>query len=170
MAVVPPSVRAQLAELRSDYFFCVDNKLWDELIDLFTPNATFRGTGFGAEGPVEFVEKAAEIMTGVHSSHFGFQPVFSIDTSGTAARGRWAMQDFLTWDPAQTSLPGITTPGAHSLHGFGYYEDAYALGEGGWRISSMRLIRTRIDVSHGEPRPSVQSTEGRIDTAWAGPR
>lgn len=166
MTGIPPSVRADLEELKAEYFFCVDNKLWDRLLTLFTPDAAFHGTGFRAGDPGEFVKKTSEILTHVHSSHFGFQPVFSKDAEGTAARGRWAMQDFLTWDPQETSLPGITNPGAHSLHGFGYYEDSYRFDGGRWRLSSMRLIRTRLDVLAASPAPTTFPVAGSIDLSW----
>lgn len=116
MTLVSAQVRVELEELKAQYFFCVDNKLWDQLRTLFTADATFRGVGFRVDGPDSFVERTAEVFTGVHSSHFGFQPVFSLHGDGGEAQGRWSMQDFLTWDPQQTSMPGVTAPGAHSLH------------------------------------------------------
>jgi len=136
-----------LAELKAEYFYCVDNKLWEQLVTLFTPDATFRGTGFRAEGPHDFVDKTAAVFEQVHSSHYGFQPTFSlVEGDGSLVQGRWAMQDFLTWDPQYASLPGITVDGAYAFHGFGYYEDTYRLDVSRWKISSMRLIRTRFDV------------------------
>lgn len=159
-------VRAELVELKAQYFFCVDNKLWEQLRALFTDDATFRGVGFRVDGPDDFVARTAGVFTGVHSQHYGFQPVFAAGEDGSA-RARWSMQDFLTWDPQQTSLPGITSPGAHSLHGFGYYEDSYRLEDGRWRIASTRLIRTRLDVTSEGPMPVTFPVAEAIDPLWA---
>lgn len=169
MVEVSADIRTALEELKAEYFFCVDNKLWDRLIALFTPEARFSGTGFKPDNPADFAAHTARVFDGVHSQHFGFHPSFAPTATRGEVRGRWSMQDFLTWDPAQTSLPGIELPGAHSLHGFGYYEDSYRKTDGAWKISSMRLVRTRIDISNDGPRPTVISPVARVDHTWLEP-
>lgn len=144
---VAPQTRAALEELKAEYFFAVDNKLWQELSDLFTEDATFAGVGFTPAGPADFAGRTAALLEHVHSMHYGFQPVFTPDPTNPAiVHGRWAMQDHLTWDPAVTSLPG-TDADAYAFHGFGYYEEFYRLIEEGWRIAHMHLIRTRFDIT-----------------------
>lgn len=152
MSPVRPSsdTRAELQELKAEYFYCVDNKLWDRLLTIFTSEAQFKGVGFSARGPEHFIEVTASLFEKIHSSHYGFQPLFSfLPDDDSLIRGRWSMQDFLTWDPQQASMPGVTEENAHSLHGFGYYDDLYKYEDDRWKLHSMRLIRTRVDIATG---------------------
>ena len=50
----------------------------------------------------------------------------------------WAMEDHLRW-PAGESIG--------ELHGYGHYHETYVKLDDGWRISSTKLTRLRLDVS-----------------------
>ncbi len=47
------------------------------------------------------------------------------------------MSDMVTWpEGVEPPVPGLST-----LHGYGYYHEEYAIEDGRWRITSLRLQR-----------------------------
>ena len=56
-------------------------------------------------------------------------------TSHTTATGVWAMEDMLRF------------PDGSELHGYGHYHETYEKSPDGWRISSSKLTRLRMDFS-----------------------
>ena len=80
------------------YLRCVDLKLWDELADTFTPDATADyGTPAlgkklsltGRDEIVAFLRKS--LGPGIITVHFASQP--EIDIDGAAASGTWSFED-----------------------------------------------------------------------------
>ncbi len=63
-------------------------------------------------------------------------------TSDGAAVGLWAMEDRL-YRTKQHPLDD----GSTYLHGFGHYHETYVRTSAGWRISSTRLTRLRVETS-----------------------
>jgi hypothetical protein len=76
-------------------------------------------------------------LNGVVTVHHGHMPEIEL-TSATTATGVWAMEDHLRW-PAGESIG--------ELHGYGHYHETYVKLDDGWRISSTKLTRLRLDVS-----------------------
>lgn len=144
---------ARISELKSRYFYYLDNKLWSRLPEVFTTDAEFEGFAFAAGGTDDFVETVSGFLDDVHSTHQGFMPRFGYGAEETTVYGVWSMQDYLTWAPDSRVYKGIVVPGMRGIHGFGYYEERYERRAGEWRIAFCRLVRTRIDPIMGPAGP-----------------
>ena len=136
---------AQISDLKSRYFYYLDNKLWDRMVDLFTPDAAFEGFAFTAGGRDDFIETVSSFLADVRSAHEGFSPRFARGEDEGTVFGVWTMRDYLTWEPDSRVYKGITVPGMRGIHGYGYYEERYERRDGRWLIAFSRLARTRID-------------------------
>src|ERR1700730_4074976 len=84
----------QIKRLKYAYARCLDQKLWDEIADLFTEDAVaaYSGGGYTFEGRAAIVEFLARSMGAetFHSSHKMHHP--EIDLTGPAtAKGVWAL-------------------------------------------------------------------------------
>jgi hypothetical protein len=140
------------------YLRCVDLKLWDDLADTFTSDATADyGTPAlgkpirltGRDEIVAFLRKklGPEIIT----THFASQPEITVD--GDAATGIWAFQDTV-----------IATEYRMLLTGSAFYEDRYARCEDGkWRIAHTGYVRTYEAIMSLDDMPSFRITSNR----WA---
>ena len=67
------------------------------------------------------------------------------------------MHDYLTWPFDNRGYRGASIPGFYGIRGYGFYEEEYRRLNGRWRISVMRLVRTRIDLLVGEQQTSMPS-------------
>jgi hypothetical protein len=120
----------EIRQVKYRYLRCVDLKLWDEIGDTFTADATVDyGTMVygkplklaGREQIVEFLrDKLGPDMITVHSAG---QPEISVD--GGTARGTWSFEDTV-----------IATQHRVVIKGAAFYRDRYERGEDGrWRIA-----------------------------------
>ena len=141
--LVDEAERAAVEDLKSRYFFSVDNKRWDELRDLFTDDARFEGLPFGQEGPDSFVAAVREFLTGAVTVHHGFMPRF-YKRSAERIRARWSMIDYLRWPYGSRSRPGLAE--TSGMTGYGYYDEEYRREGGTWKIEFMRVARLRVDL------------------------
>ncbi|MDC5696524.1 nuclear transport factor 2 family protein [Intrasporangium calvum] len=160
-----PTVALAVSDLKARYFQYLDNKQWDRLRELYTPDATFEGYAFDdAASAEEFIGTVSAFLKDVRSQHQGFMPRFT--SIGDHVRGIWSMHDYLTWEPGSRIYKGIELPGMYGLRGYGYYEDEYAPTDEGWRICFSRLVRTRIDPLVGVPpqAPNYQMLDP--DPGW----
>ncbi|HEV3067453.1 MAG TPA: nuclear transport factor 2 family protein [Streptosporangiaceae bacterium] len=140
------------------YLRCVDLKLWDEIAEVFTPDATADyGTLAlgepvrlqGREEIVAFLRK--NLGPGIITVHFASQP--EIDIDGATARGTWSFEDTV-----------IATEYRVLIKGAAFYEDRYARGgDGRWRISHTGYVRTYEVMMSLEDVPSLKFTANR----WA---
>jgi hypothetical protein len=119
------------------YLRCVDLKLWDEITEVFTPDAT-ANYGTSALGkPVDLAGRDAIIAflrerlgPGITTVHFAGQPEIGID--GASAVGTWCFEDTV-----------IAAAHRVIIKGAAFYTDRYALGEDGqWRIAHTGYVRT----------------------------
>src|SRR5438477_13126298 len=87
----------EIRRLKYRYLRCVDLKLWDEIADVFTADATVdygtRALGEpiqlrGREEIVAFLRKS--LGPGIITVHFASQP--ESDVGGTKARGSWSYE------------------------------------------------------------------------------
>ncbi|MGD0557721.1 MAG: nuclear transport factor 2 family protein [Streptosporangiaceae bacterium] len=127
----------EIRQLKYRYLRCVDRKLWDELADQFTEDATVDygtqvyGKPLRITGRDEIVgylrnKLGPEVLT-VHSAG---QPEITID--GDTATGIWSFEDTV-----------IATEHQILIKGAAFYEDTYAKGEDGqWRIAHTGYVRT----------------------------
>lgn len=166
MSPVSAETIARLGELKSRYFYYLDNKLWNRLPELFTPDAQFEGFAFAAGGREDFVATVSAFLADVSSTHQGFMPRFAHGGDESTVYGVWSMHDYLTWEPDSRAYKGIAVPGMRGLHGFGYYEERYDLRAGEWRIGFSRLVRTRIDPIVGAVGPQPEYDVMGPDHGW----
>lgn len=148
------SVAAILAihTLKARYFRCIDSRDWATLRTLFTPDATLHFTE-AQDAPLGLEDSIAFIASGMEGSisvHHGHMPEIEIDTP-TTARGIWAMQDRLWWQPNEPSRLGLA-----SLEGCGHYHETYQRRDGMWRIRSLLMIRQWF---HAVPAAAADHTK-----------
>jgi hypothetical protein len=121
-----------IKQLKAKYFRYIDKKLWDDMEELWTEDATADyGMGIdlleGREAIVKFLKKnlGLDSMISVHQGH---NPEIQI-TSDTTARGIWVLNDRLIVQTIST------------LNGWGYYDDEYMKENGEWKIKSTKITR-----------------------------
>ena len=148
----------EIRRLKYRYLRCVDLKLWDEIADVFTADATVdygtRALGEpiqlrGREEIVAFLRKS--LGPGIITVHFASQP--EIDVDGDTATGTWSFEDTV-----------IATEYRVVIKGAAFYEDRYTSGEDGrWRISHTGYARTYEVMMSLDDVPSLKFTANR----WA---
>jgi len=144
-----------IKRLKYRYMRCLDQKLWEELGDCFSPDArTHYGDGkYTYEGRDAILEFLRESMgaDSFHSSHHVHQPEIDL-TSSTTATGIWALQDVV-----------IETKLDFTLRGAGFYEDEYVKLDGAWKIRSTGYRRVFEEF---QPRKDVPGL--RLTASWWG--
>ena len=148
----------EIRQVKHRYLRCVDLKLWDEIADAFTADATAEYGTPALGDPIRLAGRDAivgflrdrlgpEIIT----THFGTQPEITID--GDTASGTWAFQDTV-----------IATEYRVVITGAAFYEDRYARGDDGkWRIAHTGYVRTYEATMSLDDMPSFRITSNR----WA---
>ena len=148
----------EIRRVKYRYLRCVDLKLWDEIADVFTADATLdygtRALGkpiklSGRDKIVAFLRDS--LGPGIVTVHFASQP--EIDIDGDVATGTWSFKDTV-----------IATDYRVLIEGAAFYEDRYARCEDGkWRISHTGYVRTYEVMMSLEDVPSLKFTANR----WA---
>jgi bile-acid 7alpha-dehydratase len=115
-----------IKRLKNKYFRCLDSKLWDEMAECFTEDATTSYTDGkysfrGVEAIIGFLKKSLGADT-VLSMHQGHQPEIDI-TSETTAKGIWTSEAGL-----------IITDRNVSTREVNFYYDEYVKIGGQWKI------------------------------------
>jgi hypothetical protein len=132
-----------IKQLKARYFRYLDTKQWPELQQLFTSDARYvvdGGSGHHEwDHPAAFIEHLRGRLEDAATVHHGHMPEIDVDDA-THARAVWAMFDY------------VDVPGQSPYQGFGHYEETYRDDGNGWRISSLRLTRLRVDVLPGRPQ------------------
>jgi hypothetical protein len=143
----------EIRQVKYCYLRCVDLKLWDEIGDTFTPDATVDyGTMVygkplkisGRDQIIEFfrTKLGPDIIT-VHSAG---QPEITVD--GQTARGTWSFEDTV-----------IATEHRVVIKGAAFYRDRYERGEDGrWRIAHTGYVRTYEAMLSLDDLPSFRLT------------
>ena len=116
-----------IKQLKHRYWRCLDLKLWDDLRQCFTPDATvdygegrYRFTGVDAI--MDFLTRSLGRETGAMGIHHGGHPEIEL-TGPTSARGSWSLYNYL-FNPGQKRGVWIGS----------YYSDDYVKVAGAWRI------------------------------------
>lgn len=140
-------IREAIKTLKARYCYHIDLKEWDAYADLFTEDAILDvdqsvSTRGRAPNPMPRVTGRAAIRTfmpqlldpadTVHQVH---SPIITV-TSPTSAKAIWAMEDV------------VRMPRFH-IEGRGHYHETYVLTEGQWRIASLYLSRTWVEILQG---------------------
>lgn len=143
--------REQIKQLKARYCYHLDYQEWEAYADLFTEDATLdvdtavstRGRDGEPQPQIRgrgeiraFIDKLLSGAATVHQVH---SPIIEL-TSPTSAKAIWAMED------------EVQTAGFH-LHARGHYRETYRKeADGRWRIASLHLTRTRIDMREGDAK------------------
>ena len=148
----------EIRRVKYRYLRCVDLKLWEEMVEVFTPGAT-ADYGSPATGqPLKFGSRD-EIIAFLRDSlgpdiitlHAAGQP--EIDIDGAAASGTWRFEDTV-----------IVTRYRIVIKGAAFYEDRYERGEDGrWRIAHTGYVRIYETTQSLDDLPSLKITANR----WA---
>ena len=148
----------EIRRLKYRYLRCVDLKLWDEIGEVFTDDATVDyGTKAlgepiklaGREDIVKFLRDS--LGPGIVTVHFASQP--EIDIDGDTATGTWSFKDTV-----------IATQFDVLIEGAAFYEDRYARGaDSRWRIAHTGYVRTYEVMMSLKDVPSLKFTANR----WA---
>jgi ketosteroid isomerase-like protein len=150
----------EIRRVKYRYLRCVDLKLWDEIAEVFTADATVdygtRALGkpiqlTGRDEIVKFLRDS--LGPGIVTVHFASQPEIDVGGDGDTATGTWSFEDTV-----------IATEFGVLIKGAAFYEDRYARGEDGrWRISHTGYVRTYEVMMSLDDVPSLKFTANR----WA---
>ena len=148
----------EIRQLKYRYLRCVDQKLWDEMADVFTPDATVDygtrvyGKPLKLAGRDEIVAFfRANLGPGIITVHAAGQPEISVD--GATATGSWRFEDTV-----------IATEHRTVIIGAAFYQDRYERGaDGKWRIAHTGYTRTYEATMSLDDLPSFKITSNR----WA---
>jgi hypothetical protein len=155
------AVLEEIRQLKYHYLRCVDTKLWDEIGDTFTADATvdYGTRAFGRPlklaGREEIVAFFRENMgPDILSVHAGGQPEITVD--GDTATGIWSFQDTV-----------IATTYKVVIVGAAFYHDRYRCEpDGKWRISHTGYRRTFEATMSLDDLPSFKLI-AQLDTTTA---
>jgi hypothetical protein len=148
----------EIRRLKYRYLRCVDLKLWDEMADVFTADATVDYSTLALGQPVRLTgrDEIVAFLRGklgpdIVTVHFASQP--EIDIDGDEASGTWSFEDTV-----------IATGYRVLIKGAAFYQDRYAPGgDGRWRISHTGYVRTYEVMMSLDDVPSLKFTANR----WA---
>ncbi len=139
-----------IKRLKYKYLRCLDQKLWTEMEDCFTADATSAYSDgkyafTGRDKIMDFLRNALGPRNMI-SSHRVHQP--EIDLTGpTTATGIWALEDTV-----------IETDSNITIRGAAFYRDEYVKIGGQWKIKSTGYTRTFEEVVSRKDTPSLQLT------------
>lgn len=120
-----------IKKLKAKYWRCCDKKLWDELEECFTKDATADyGPNLKFNGREEIMKFLKDSLGPdfMITAHGGHSPEIEI-TSETTAKGIWVLNDLV-----------IIQPGTR-MRGYGHYEDEYVKENGQWKKKSTKQTR-----------------------------
>jgi hypothetical protein len=148
----------KIRQVKYRYLRCVDLKLWDEIGDVFTEDATADYGTPSAGRPLDlkcrddivgFLRES--LGNGIITLHAAGQPEITID--GDEATGTWRFTDTV-----------IATDFKVVISGAAFYEDRYRRGDDGeWRISHTGYVRIFESTMSLDDWPSWKLTANR----WA---
>jgi hypothetical protein len=142
-----------IKRLKYKYARCLDQHLWGEITECFTPDAVaaYSGGNYSFEGRdaiIDFLRRSMGSET-FHSSHKMHHP--EIDLTGPAtARGVWALDDVV-----------VDTQWNITIRGCSFYEDEYVKHDGTWRIARTGYKRVFEEL---QPRANVEGL--RLTASW----
>ena len=141
--------REEIKQVKARYCYHLDHKEWDAYANLFTRDATLvidtavstRGRAPNSTDEVRGRDAIKASVSGllveadtVHQVH---SPIIEL-TSATTAKVIWAMEDIVR-------MPGFF------IEARGHYRESYVVEGGAWRIASLHLTRTWINLIEGGP-------------------
>ena len=148
----------EIRQVKYRYLRCVDLKLWDELWDTFTQDATATYGTPALGDPIRLAGRDSIVAflrdrlgPDMITVHFASQP--EITVTGDTANGTWSFEDTV-----------IATEFRVVIKGAAFYEDRYArCDDGKWRIAHTGYVRTYEATMSLDDLPSYKITANR----WA---
>jgi hypothetical protein len=143
-----------IEQLKYRYLRCVDLRLWDELADTLTEDATasYGGGTMTPEGRDEIVEfLRSRLPTQIVTSHTCHHPELDLTGAGEAT-GRWALNDVVIDQRFDITIRGAA-----------YYEDRYVKQDGTWRIAHTAYKRVYEEL---EPRRKPDDGGPTMTAHW----
>lgn len=139
-----------IKQLKYRYVRCVDLKLFDELVDLFTPDAqaSYGGGAYSFDGRDAILEFLRSKMgsESLLTSHKVHQPEIEL-TSPTTATAIWALEDTV-----------IATDWMITIRGAAFYFDEYVKTDGEWKIRKTGYKRVYEEMQARSDTPSLKLT------------
>ncbi|MET9877662.1 nuclear transport factor 2 family protein [Actinacidiphila glaucinigra] len=141
----------ELRRLMARYVRYADQKRWQDLAGLFTPDGSF--TPHKPDGSVWLrMNGRADIAATVGASsgpddvliHHLFSDEIDVE-SATGARGTWSMEDIITRPENAEVNPDFPFRG---MHGYGHYHARFVRTGGAWYIAELEQTRLRLDFAH----------------------
>jgi hypothetical protein len=153
----------EIRRVKYRYLRCVDLKLWDEMAEVFTPDAS---ADYGTHAVKESLNLRGreEILTYLRENlgpniitvHRCGQP--EIEVHGDRATGIWSFEDTVIAMDFKVLIKGAA-----------FYEDTYERGaDGRWRISHIGYTRIYETMSSLDDTPSLRFIANKWADAPAG--
>ena len=131
----------EIKQLKALYFEYADGQDWERYgSEVITEDFYFDSDAPPLQGRDAVIEMVSTSLKGATTVHHGHTPRIEID--GDTATGRWHMADYVT-------IP-LPSGEAYVIRGYGYYDETYRRTPDGWRISSSRMTRIRVDSEGAE--------------------
>lgn len=132
-----------IKNVKARYARAVDTKQWEELNQLFAPSPELTFLSSRGEVEMTFQDSAAfvEVVKPIQSAktaHHVHNPEIEI-LSATTAKAIWALED-------QIQFPQNVESPFKTFHGYGHYHETYEKINGAWKIKTLRLERTYLNI------------------------
>jgi hypothetical protein len=145
----------EIRQVKHRYLRCVDLKLWDEIGDTLTEDATvdYGTVGYGkpleVSGRPEIVEfYRTKLGPAILTAHAAGQPEITVGAGGRTATGIWSVQDTV-----------IATEHRIMITGAAIDHDRYERGaDDHWRIARTGHVRTHEAMVSLADMPSFRLT------------
>lgn len=160
-----------IEKLQRIYGFYLDNRLWDEVVDLFSDNTesleiSDSGVYLGKVGVKRFFKDflgkgGLPSFPGILGIHMQLQGIVNVDPEGDTAKGRWQCLMLLA-TPVEGELK--------ALLGHGIYEVEYIKEDGIWKFKKMHFylnfrapleegwVKTPVVISMAKGTPDLPPT------------
>ena len=131
-------------DLQASYGYYFDKNQWDDIVALFTDDATYEIGQRGVYKGKDHIRKALDLIgpvgaqPGLLNNEMQLQPIIHVSADGQSAKARWRTLE----------MKGVH--GKSGAWGEGVYENEYRLDRGQWKISKLHYYLTfRADYDKG---------------------
>jgi hypothetical protein len=130
---------------KARYCRYVDTKQWDAFFDLFIPSPDIKIHDVAGEllfaftSREAFTASARDYLAGAQSIHQVHNDELT-QLSDIAISAIWSMEDLILFPNEADGRPS-------RHHGYGHYHENWILTADGWRIASLELRRTILEIT-----------------------